>query len=79
MQTHERVFIILTAYIIIIVYIVINPRRACAVRVTVVVLCVCLSVGLSTTILTLQATRRLMNDTNRFSAIRARKRIWRFC
>ena len=79
MQTHERVFIILTAYIIIIVYIVINPRRACAVRVTVVVLCVCLSVCLSTTILTLQATRRLMNDTNSFSAIRARKRIWRFC
>ena len=42
----------------------INPRRACAARVTVVVLCVCLS----TTILALQATRRLMSDTNSFSA-----------
>ena len=36
----------------------INPRRACAARVTVVGLsvCVCLSVCLSTTILALQAT-----------------------
>ena len=62
---------------------VINPRRACAARVTVVVLCVCpsvrLSVCLSTTILGLQATRRLMSDTNIFSATRARKINWRFC
>ena len=55
--------------------VLVNPRRACAVRVTVVGLCVCLSVCLfvclSTTILTLQATRRLMSDTNSFSATRA--------
>ena len=50
---------------------IINPRRACAARVTVVGLCVCLFVCLSTTILALQATRRLMSDTNSFSAIRA--------
>ena len=49
---------------------VINLRRACAVRVTVLGLCVCLSA----TILALQATRRLMSDTNSFSAIRARKK-----
>ena len=53
----------------------INPRRACAARVTVVGLCVCLFVCLfvclSTTILALQATRRLMSDTNSFSATRA--------
>ena len=54
---------------------VINPRRACAARVTVVVLCVCVS----TTILALQATRRLMSDTNSFIATRARKFMWRFC
>ena len=46
---------------------VVNPLRACAARVTVVVLCVCLSVCLSATILALQATRRLMSDTNSFS------------
>ena len=56
---------------------VINPRRACAARVTVVVLCVCVCV--STTILGLQATRRLMSDTNSFSATRARKIMWQFC
>ena len=50
---------------------VINLRHACAVRVTVVGLCVCVSVCLSTTILALQATRRLMGDTNSFSATRA--------
>ena len=54
---------------------VVNPRRACAARVTVVVLCVCLS----TTILALQATRRLMSDTNSFSGTWARKIKWRFC
>ena len=52
----------------------VNPQRACAARVTVVVLCV----RLSATILALQATRRLMSDTNSFSATRARKRTWRF-
>ena len=54
---------------------IINPRRACAARVTVVVLCVCVS----TTILGLQATRRLMSYTNSFSATRVRKRMLRFC
>ena len=49
----------------------INPRRACEARVTVVGLCVRPSVRLSTTILALQATRRLMSDTNSFSATRA--------
>ena len=38
-----------------------------------VCLSVCLSVCVSTTILALQATRRLMSDTNSFSATRARK------
>ena len=39
-----------------------------------VCLCVCVSrVCLSTTILALQATRRLMSDTNSFSATRASK------
>ena len=57
----------------------VNPRRACAARVTVVVLCVCLSVRLSTTILAPRATRRLMSDTNRFSATREGKIMWRFC
>ena len=59
--------------------------HAHAARVTVVVLCVCLSVCLSVclfllsaTILVLQATRRLMNDTDSFSATRARKIMWRF-
>ena len=36
--------------------IIINPRRACAARVTVAVLCVCVSVCLSVTIFALQAT-----------------------
>ena len=47
----------------------INPRRAFAAKITVVVLCVCLFVCLSTTILALQAMRRLMSKTNSFSAI----------
>ena len=57
----------------------VNPRRACAAWVTVVVLCVCLSVCLSTTILGLQATRRLLSDTNIFSATRVSTIMWRFC
>ena len=44
-----------------------------------VCLSVYLSVCVSTTILALQATRRLMSNTNSFSAIRARKIMWRFC
>ena len=43
-----------------------------------VCLSVCLFVCLSMTILALQATRRLMSDTNSFSATRARKVMWRF-
>ena len=46
---------------------IINPRRASACPVTVVVLCVCLS----TTTHYNHATRRLMSDTNSFSATRA--------
>ena len=57
----------------------INPRHACAARVTVVVLCVCLSVCSSASILALQATRRLMSDTSSFSATRAGKITWQFC
>ena len=45
-----------------------NPRRACAARVTVVVLSVCLSVcpsvRLSARVLALQATKRPMSGTN---------------
>ena len=62
---------------------IINPRRTCTARVTVlglyVGLFVCLSVCLSTTILVLQAMRWFMSDTNRFSATRARKLMWKFC
>ena len=50
--------------------ITINPRRTCSTRITVLGLCDFLSVCLSTTILALQATRRLMSDTNSFSATR---------
>ena len=53
--------------------VVVNPRRACAARVN----CsrsVCLSVCVSTTILALQETRRLMSDTNSFSSTGARKK-----
>ena len=49
----------------------INPRRACAVRVTVVVLSFCLSVCLLPRFLLLRATRRPISDTNGFSAILA--------
>ena len=55
----------------IIVIFVINPRRACAARVAVVVLCDCLYFCVSPTILALQATRRLMSDTNNVCATRA--------
>ena len=46
---------------------IINPRCACAARVTVLGLCVCLS----TNIVALQAMRWLKSDTNSFSATRA--------
>ena len=49
----------------------INPWRACSARVTVLGLCVCLSVCLSTPILALQATRRPMSYTNGFRSTRA--------
>ena len=48
----------------------INPRRACAARVTVVGLCVCVSA----TILALQATRRPKSDIKCFSATSASKK-----
>ena len=51
---------------------IINPRRACAARVTVVVLSFCLSVCLSVCLLPrflpLRATRRPISDSNGFSA-----------
>ena len=51
--------------------VLINPRRACAARVTVVGLfvcvCVCVCVCVSTLILELQATRRPISDTSGFS------------
>ena len=50
----------------------INPRRACATRVTVLGLSVSLCVCLSTTILALQATKRHQRDTNSSSATSAR-------
>ena len=56
-----------------------NPRRACAARVTVLGLCLCVSVCLSTLILALQARKRLMSDTNIFSDTSAQKVNWRFC
>ena len=52
--------------------IIINPRRACAARVTVVVLCV------SMTIFALLATRRLLSDTNNFSGTGATILKWQF-
>jgi len=64
---------------------VINPRRACAARVTVLGVCVCVcvfvcvSVCLSPLILSLQGPSRLISDTNDSSATRARKLMWRFC
>jgi len=62
---------------------IINPRRTCAARVTVlglcVCVCVCVSVCLSPLILFLQGPSRLISDTNGSSAARARKIMWRFC
>ena len=69
---------------IIIIMLFINPRRmrseGYSSRSVCLSVClfVCLSVCLSATILALQATRRLMSDTNSFSATRARKITWRF-
>ena len=62
-----------------------NPRHACAARVTVlglcvsVCVCVCVCVYVWTTILALQATRRLFSDTNGLGATRARKNMIEFC
>ena len=50
---------------------IVNPRRACAARVTVLGLSMCLSVCLSTLILALQATRRPMSYTNGFRSTSA--------
>ena len=57
---------------------IINPRRACAARVTVLGLCVSVSVCLSVSILALQAMTQLMSDANSFSKTSARKLKWRF-
>ena len=53
----------------------VNSRRACAARVTVVVLSVCLSVCVcvSTLILAIQATRRPISDTSGFRTTQAGK------
>ena len=45
----------------------INPRRTCAAKVTVLGLCVYLSVYLLALILALHATRQSKSDTNAFS------------
>ena len=78
-EVEHSLFCMHGPFIVLLSIVVVNPRRACAARVTVVGLCVCLSVCLSTTILALQAMRRLMSDTNSFSATRAWKIMWRFC
>jgi len=69
----------------------VNPRRACAARVTVLGLCVCVCVCvsvcvsvcvcvcLSPLILVLQGPSRLISDTNGSSATRTQKIMWRFC
>ena len=59
-------------------YNIINPRRACAARVTVVVLCVCLSVCMSEhAILAVRAVRSITKDaivlSVRFAAILKRR------
>ena len=51
---------------------IVNPRQACAARVTVLGLCV------SSLVLALQAPNRLMSDTNGSSATSARKIMWQF-
>ena len=52
----------------------VNPRRACAARVTVLGLSVCLS----TRVLALQATRQPMSGTNGFWTTRSLILTWRF-
>jgi len=56
---------------------IINPRRACTARVTVLGLCVC--VCLSPLFLALQGPSQLISDTNGSSATRAWKIMWQFC
>ena len=53
------------------VIVLIHPRQTCAVRVAVLSLSVGLSVSVSTYILKLQPMKRLVNDTNGFSATKA--------
>ena len=57
---------------------VVNPRRACAARVTVLGLSVCLSVCLSARVLALQATWRPMSGTNRLWTTGRWILTWRF-
>ena len=62
----------------------INPRRECVARVTVVVVCVRLFICLFVCLRLYshyrlrQPTRWLTSHTNSFSATRARKTMWRF-
>ena len=56
---------------------IINPRRSCAARVTVVIFAI-LSVCLLPRFLPLRATRRPISDTNGFSATLALFLKWRF-
>ena len=58
---------------------IISPRRACAARVTVLVLSFCLSVCLLPRFLPLRAKRRPINDTNGFSATLALFKNSVFC
>jgi hypothetical protein len=58
--------------------VVINPRRTCTVRVTVLGLCVTLSVCLSSAFFILHATRLLISATDGFRTTQAWKLKWRF-
>ena len=72
---HLAVFPVFGNGVMLVLYILfslVNPRRACAARVTVLGLCVCLSVYLSVCLLPRflppRATNRPKSDTNGFSA-----------
>ena len=58
---------------------IINPRRACAAKVTVLGLCACVCVCVCVSALILALQGRLFSDTNGSSATRARKGMWEFC
>ena len=60
-----------TEHLVLYSIVIINPRRVCAARVTVVVLSVCVCVCVSTLILALQATKRPISDTSSFRITRA--------